>query len=344
MSGLGYIVGTNMGCSISKDAVNQSILIMGESGAGKSEAAEKIARQRAKTGKKTLLLDYGGAHKGMVLDDKNYFLIKVKEAGIPLPLFERFSSVDGGDEEEADVCEAVVDAFSQVAKLGYGGRYLLEKACQEAMMMRETYDDDMKCLYDAVSLLEEDEKRLLMAKFHNLFLRVKFHKKMDLWRPGKVSVVDFSGYPKSMQLILTQLVLSVLWRYYQIYGHQMEEGTMIMLDEFQNLPLKDGFVLTQILREGRKFNLSLLLATQTIFTFDVATRTILQQPGTKLYFRPVESELKKIAKQFPDIGVADAEKLLQNLKIGECLACGEFEIAGRSKLKTLKVSFREKWE
>lgn len=100
--------------------------------------------------------------------------------------------------------------------------------------------------------------------------------------------------------------------------------------------------MAQILREGRKFNLSLLLATQTLFTFNTDKRLLLQQPATKLYFKPVESELKKIAKQFPDIDPKDAERLLQGLRIGECLATGEFEIAGRSEFRTLKVSFREK--
>ncbi len=342
MSGAGYIEGTDIMIDISEEAVNQSILITGDSGSGKTVAMKRIEVERAKAGQNVLAINYGGTHEDILSDDSHYHVIKAKREGIPIPLLEPFSSEDGGKEEDADVCEAITDVFSQTEGLGFNGRYLLEEACQNAIELRETYDDDMECLRDGILLLEEGEAEYLMAKFRKIFKRARFHKILDLWRPGKVTVIDLSGYPRPTQLTITQLILSALWRNHQIYGQRMGTGTMIALDEFQNLPLKDGSILAQILREGRKFNLSLLLATQTLFTFDTTKRIVLQQPGTKLYFKPVETELKKIAKQFPDMAAADAERLLQGLGVGECLACGEFVIAGASKLRTLKVTFREK--
>lgn len=342
MSGAGYIEGTDMKLNISANAVNQSILITGDSGTGKTSAMKKIETERANMGQKVLAFNYNGTHEDILSNASDYYSINVKEEGMPTPLFEHFSSTSGGTEEDADVCEAIADALSQTVKLGYKGRFWLEESCRNAIGMRDIYDDDMKCLHDGIVQLEEDGHMYLMAKFRSIFKRVKFHQVLDLWRDGKVTVVNLSGYPQPTQILLTQLVLSVLWRYHRIYGQQMSAGTMVALDEFQNLPLKDDSILTQILREGRKFHLSLLLATQTLFTFEVARRIILQQPGTKLYFKPVEAEQRKIAKQFPDIAAEDAKRLLQGLEVGECLACGEFEIAGRSKLRTLKVNFRER--
>lgn len=339
MSGFLHITDKNFILPISKQAVNQSIEITGESGKGKSTALKIIAVEKAKEGQNVLAFNFGGTFEDVLYDDRNYHLIKVKKEGIPVPLLECFDSPCGGREDEADVSEAIAEAFSEVAPIGYMAKYLLETACQKAIRMRGAYSDDMKCLFDAIISQEDDEKKILLAKYSNVLTRVKFKQNFDLWEPKKVSVLDFSGYPLKMQLLLTQLILSVFWRWYRIFGQQMEGGTMLVLDEFQNLPLKDDSILTQILREGRKFKLSLLLATQTIFSFDVAKRIILQQPGTKLYFKPVESEVKKIAKLFPDINAADAERLLQTLKIGECLACGEFEIAGSTKFRTLKLSF-----
>lgn len=336
MNEAGYISGTNLELKISENATNQSVLITGGSGNGKTVAMNKIAIKRGKKGQNILMFNYGGIHE-KILCDEWYNVIKAKRDGIPIQMFEHFSSEYGGTEEDADVSEAVADVFSQVTKLGCDGRYSLEKACQKAIELRETCEDDMKCLYDGILLLKEDERKYLMAKYRSIFIRVKFHKRFELWRDEKATVIDLSGYPQSIQLILTQLVLSVLWRYHQVYGQQMITGTTVVLDEFHNFPLQDGSVITQILREGRKFNLSLLLATQTLSTYDAAKRTILQQPATRLYFKPVESELKRIAKQFPDIEAEYAERLLQNLRIGECLACGEFEIGGISKRRSMKA-------
>lgn len=337
-----YISGTKTEPKISERAANQSVIEVGASGNGKTEAAKWFSCKMNEKGWKVLVFNYHGTHEKILSDDQIYNVIKVKKEGIPIPLFERYSSQHGGIEEDADVCEAIVEAFSQVVKLGYAARYLLGQVCQNAIRTRNLYVDDMECLYNAILSIEDDGKLLLLSKYQNVLTRVKFGKQFDLWKQGKISVLDFSGYSSTTQIILTQLVMSILWRQHQIFGQQMTSETVLVLDEFQNLPLGDHSILAQILREGRKFKLSLLLATQSLFTFDTSKRLLLQQPATKLYFKPVEAELKRIAKQFPDIDPADAERLLQGLRIGECLATGEFEIAGTSRTRTLKVTFREK--
>ena len=68
-------------------------------------------------------------------------------------------------------------------------------------------------------------------------------------------------------------------------------------------------------------------------------RAVLQQPATKLYFKPVESDLRRIANAFPDIDSTEARSILQNLQIGECLASGEFQIGCKKQARTLKIRF-----
>ena len=165
------------------------------------------------------------------------------------------------------------------------------------------------------------------------------HTEADLWTKGKVTILDFSGYTQWSQILIAQLVLSILWRQYRVNGQQEQEGTWVVVDEFQNFPLKEDSVLTQILREGRKFKLSLILATQTLAGFDVNQRAVLQQPATKLYFKPAESDLRRIANGFPDMDSKEASIILQNLRIGECLASGEFQIGCQNQARTLKIRF-----
>ena len=136
------------------------------------------------------------------------------------------------------------------------------------------------------------------------------------------------------------MVIAILWRQHRINGKQAEEPVWLVCDEFQSLNLKEGSVLTQILREGRKFKLSLLMATQTLSSFDVGCRAILQQAGTKLYFRPSESDVRKVSKDIPGIQQEKVQQLLHGLTVGECVAIGEFLIGTLSVEMVLKLSFR----
>lgn len=341
MTKLGQIVDLDYPIFISDSASNQSILLEGESGNGKSTAMACIAKGICKAGNRVLAFNVNGALEKVLTDNENFHVVKVKREGIPLPLLECFCFSDVAREDQDDVAEAVAEAFSQVGRMGYLQRYLLEKAVRNAVILRENEGDDMRCLLNAINALEENTGDILVAKYGTLLRRVRFGAEADLWKNGKVTILDFSGYPQSTQILIAQLVLSIIWRKYRFSGQQGQEGVWVVVDEFQNFPLKEDSVLTQILREGRKFRLSLILATQTLSNFDIGQRAILQQPATKLYFKPVESDLKRIANGVPDINPKDARTILQNLHIGECLASGEFMIGKDKQSRTIKIHFTQ---
>ena len=114
----------------------------------------------------------------------------------------------------------------------------------------------------------------------------------------------------------------------------------MVLDEFQNLSLKHDSILFQILREGRKFNLYLLLATQTLAGFDNGQRAVLQQAATQLYFQPAVHEINMVSRLIIGMETEMAKKLLEKLQVGECLAVGRFMIGENSIDRPLKMSFR----
>lgn len=319
--------------TLSKESANLDFLFIGQKGSGKTMAMESIERDLAKAGIHVLILNYGGTHDNVLFDKEFYRVVRVKKEGIPIPILSCFSNA----EEDADVCEAVVEVFHQMNSMGYVHQSLMMEACERARKMRSTYADDMKCIHDAITAI--DEESTLLPKYRNIFTRVKFSQTFDLWHPRKATVLDLAGYSQTMQIWISQLVISLLWRYHRACGQKMDVGTWIVLDEFQNLPLQDSSLVAQILREGRKYKLSLILATQTLSSFNTAKRAMLQQPGTKLYFRPVESDLRRIAKGFPDMDPADARSILEELRVGECLASGEFKIGHETRLRTLKIKF-----
>ena len=326
---------------IAETAHNQHILIEGDSGSGKTTAIRQIVKNLCMEGNRVLALNVNGSF-GDVTDKSGCFsVIYAKKDGIPLSFLECLNMPDGTREDLDDVAEAVVEVFSQAGRMGYVQRYLLSQAAKKAVMLRESCADDMCCLKKGLSGMEDDKGKALLAKFAPLLGRVRFQKETGLWTKGRAVVLDLSGYPQWVQLLIAQLVMSILWRQSRAEGQHGSNATWLVVDEFQNYSLKQDSVLEQILREGRKFKFSLILATQSLAAFDMKKRAILQQPATKLYFRPVESDLRRIANGFPDMSPADARTILQGLKVGECLASGEFAIGRETVNRTLKVTFFE---
>lgn len=326
---------------IADTAHNQHILIEGGSGEGKSTAVKQIAENICRTGNRVLVLNVNGSF-GETSDENGCFpVIRAKRDGIPLSFLECLDMSDGTREDPDDVAEAVVEVFSQAERMGYVQKYLLSQAAKEAVMLRANCSDDMCCLKKALSDMEDDEGKVLLAKFASFLGRVCFKKEAGLWAKGRAVVLDLSGYQQRVQIVIAQLIMSILWRQSRADGQRGSNATWLVVDEFQNFSLRQDSVLTQILREGRKFKLSLILATQTLAGFDVKQRTVLQQPATKLYFRPVESDIRRIANGFPDMNPADARAILKGLQVGECLASGEFAIGGETRLRTLKMYFHK---
>lgn len=324
---------------IADTAHNQHILAEGGSGSGKTTALRQIAENICKEGKRALVLNINGSF-GESSDENGCFaLIHAKKDDIPLSFLECLDMSDGMREDPDDIAEAVVEVFSKAGQMGYAQRYLLSQAAKEAVMLRENCSDDMCCLKKALLSMEDDGGKALLAKFAPLLEHVRFQKETDLWAKSRAVILDLSGYQQWVQILIAQLVLSIVWRQSRAEGQHGSNRTWLVVDEFQNFPMKEDSVLTQILREGRKFKLSLILATQTLAGFDVKQRAVLQQPAAKLYFKPVESDIRRIANGFSDMNPADARAILQGLKVGECLASGEFTIGRETRLRTLKLQF-----
>ena len=99
----------------------------------------------------------------------------------------------------------------------------------------------------------------------------------------------------------------------------------MVLDEVQNLDHREESPLAQLLREGRKFGFSLILATQIMSNLEKDERDRLFNAAHKLFFRPADTEIKKyaeIAAIFTDEKVDAWIKKLAALKKGECYSLG----------------------
>jgi len=120
----------------------------------------------------------------------------------------------------------------------------------------------------------------------------------------------------------------ILW---DLYAYACNKGTKhnplpVVLDEVQNLDHRLDSPLGKMLTEGRKYGLSLILATQTLSNLKKDEQDRLFQAAHKLFFAPAETEIKKYA-EILEITVKNSTRqqwvdVLSSLKKGQCLSVG----------------------
>ncbi|TOH91483.1 ATP-binding protein, partial [Vibrio parahaemolyticus] len=150
-------------------------------------------------------------------------------------------------------------------------------------------------------------------------LRTPFH-----W----VHILQLATLSRDIQKIVTEFALWDLWDYVQNTGNK-DRPIPVVLDEIQNLDHSDDSPIDKMLREGRKFGLSLILATQTTSQFNQEQRDRLFQAGHKLFFKPASTEVERfaniLAQSTPTINKAEWMRRLNKLEKGQCWSLGPVE-------------------
>ena len=141
---------------------------------------------------------------------------------------------------------------------------------------------------------------------------------------SRVHILQLAGFSKDACRLMTEFSLFDLYSFHRTRGSS-RNPRVIVLDEIQNLDHRLESPLGKFLTEGRKFGISLVLATQTLSNLLPDQRDRLFQAGHKLFFRPAETEIKSYAA----ILAASSEhkqnvwvKRLSELKKGECWSLG----------------------
>jgi len=140
-----------------------------------------------------------------------------------------------------------------------------------------------------------------------------------------VHVLQLKGLAREIQKMVTEFALWDLWDYVQNTGSK-NRPIPIVLDEIQNLDHSSDSPIDKMLREGRKFGLSLILATQTTSQFNQEQRDRLFQAGHKLFFKPATTEINRFAQLLSQsttsISKADWGRRLASLEKGQCWSLG----------------------
>jgi Helicase HerA, central domain len=267
---------------------NPHVLILGESGSGKTYTASRLVLELARAHLPSIVFDYG---QGFSLqhappafrDDVRTIELHLNRDGIAINPLEIFPVDTHGP---ATVAQRVADTFARVyPRLGVQQHALLRRAVLELLADAGIVVDDTRTWKQSPPPFRDLEDKIndyaasgdagtrraaASAGPHvsTLFFFNTFRKTghtlswSDLISHGnEVWILQLGGLEASVERAVTEFLLWSLIRYFEVLG----PGPLrcfVVLDEAHKLAFGPGSPVEKILREGRKFGLAAVLASQ----------------------------------------------------------------------------------
>jgi hypothetical protein len=130
---------------------------------------------------------------------------------------------------------------------------------------------------------------------------------------GKGLVIDLHGYKNEKVLrAASSFILRKIYREMFLWAQDSTLKIAVVIDEAHRFA-KDK-TLPKLMKEGRKYGVSCLVASQNISDFD---KEVSGNSGTKIVFRTNFPESKKVAETVRGAGKNDLSKLIEQLNVGE---------------------------
>lgn len=329
---------------------NRHLLISGKSGQGKTYFMQCLLLELSKLGISSIVIDYteGFLPNQLEPEFKKYLGDKLIQKVVyrdkfPINPFKKNERDIGGitlPENNTDVAERIKSVFSAVySTLGIQQLNVIYEATLNGL---EKYGDNMS-LQHLKEFLEMDSSnyaKTALSQIRPLIDRNPFSSTstMDwseiLKEEGRVFIIQLTGFPRDVQLIITEFILWDLWNYSIRTGNK-NKPIPVLLDEAQNLDHTEKSPSAKILTEGRKFGWSGWYATQFIksqLNNDEIAR--LQNAAQKIFFAQPEQEIAYVASSLtsdPD-NKRHIESKLALLKKGQCIVYGPNKMENSNKL------------
>lgn len=330
------MLGKNL-CSISDTATNRSILITGISGSGKTCRLQQIELDAVQNGYIVIVLDTSCSHDSNqiynpIRSDYETLCkrISASQDGID---FDLFSSSSFSHQQTSRIINDVTQVIANSSNLGQRQTKILRKAVATAYNNYTPGKNEIQLIGDNLINLECDGE--------DLYNRLWVLFQCDALRPckyqfeqGKINIITISDFDPATQKIIAEMFLSSVWNNRRTISSD-NTNLIIVLDECQRLYLGSNSVTCQILREGRKYGINLILATQSLSIFPKSTVSMLEQAGTKLYFQPAQSDVRRIAKSLEQAYGVNWQQTLSRLRRGESVTDGILQIGTLTTRRSL---------
>ena len=322
---------------------NQHLLIWGQSGQGKTFCCCRLMEEMMQENKKILLLDYSGSFTTEELVKNQFkYLDRIKFFSLQEKPFYWLTQLD----DITILKEDLKDALISILEVGsYYQKKMFRVAMYkffeefkywsiprflevvERMMIQkrseESAQDDAKNLERILSRLAPFDS------LNHFFIGIEpqnVHKVEPL-----LTIIQISFLPEQQRRFVMMLLSDLIWK--ETQRKQAEKRCDVMIfDEFQKISVKPDSSLSQILREGRKYDIAAILSSQFISAYTQEEISTLMQAGNVLIFKPTENDIrfsaKVIAPQEPQIW----QKVLSNLKVGQAVLKGHYQLRPEGKI------------
>jgi hypothetical protein len=329
------------------ELANRHLVVLGGSGQGKTYLLQKLL----------MLLAKANGRSNIIVDFKPSFLNKdvepaFKKSGIenhyianePLninPFARGETVIDEGltvKDSEYDVAGRVTSVFMSVfGSMGEQQQSTLTRAIESGI---NQYGDMFN-----FSLLSQELKRveieyldngsekeieyykggqLIANKIEPLVRQNPFESGVLGWEEmysGVANqVMQLHGIDDTIKKIVADFILWDLYRYLN-FNSTKQTSHVICVDECQNIKFNERSPAFKILKEGRQFGMSLILATQDLVKFTNDERAALSQAGTMIMFQPPESAKRDFAKILESRSTESIKywmSQLSDLRKGQC--------------------------
>lgn len=341
-------VGKRMVSIHTEDLANGHIVGFGLSGYGKTNQFKNLIVQEARN-QVVVIPDTSDSFDCFIgLDEVKVTVIDIYEEGIGL---EPFATV-WFDEDHQEKCAGAANRVATVMQsiYGLGGTQysFLYKAIKTAIMADGDTNARWNTVLNTLRAIEDESARKLCVKLEYLIDLEIFSDRKDFlpdsFCGSGIILIKMRHFSALEKRLILELLLWEIWRIFQ-ENHGDGQQVTLMLDECQTLNFSEVSPISKILTEGRKFGIRCWLATQFLKgNFNPAAISRLEQSAVRLYFRPVESDIRHI---LDVLGSKDkkvwAEKL-RRLEIGEFVLSGYFRLGGLGKANDPIIVKAEKFK
>jgi DNA phosphorothioation-dependent restriction protein DptH len=294
---------------------NPHLMIMGESGSGKTYAAQCLVAELCQMGIPSILFDYGQSFELDSLD-KSFVRFTtpaehlIGEEGLALNPLEIFQKDIHGPNA---VATRLSDVFDSVYRIGDIQRTVLIDAILQAFEANGIHPSDrttwtgppptLATLENTLEQLATDKgypnyknATGVAARLKTFFMLNSFRVDGPPWswekfindKAQKVHILQFRGLEGKTQRVVVELLLWHLFFFLKSHG-QSHLRMYCVLDEAHHLSFRDGGPVDSLLREARKFGLGLIFASQQPEDFSPAA---FSNSASKLVFQTSDPTLK----------------------------------------------------
>jgi hypothetical protein len=310
--------------------------ILGITGQGKSVTTRHIVNSFSQEGLPAIILDLHGDMAASPPTGAK--VIDAKEAGLgfsPFQLSGYFpADINDSAFEIAEIVGYVCDlgeiqtmhvyrGMSQAYKnLGW-----VDGQVGERLPTMTEFADAVEAV-EAGARGKNARERLMPFTDFGLF-RDNDDKAFDPTGGGNGLVIDLHGFKNEKVLrAASSFILRKIYREMFLWPQDSTLKIAVVLDEAHRFA-KDK-TLPKLMKEGRKYGVSCLVASQSISDFD---KEVTGNAGTKIVFRTNFPESKKVAESVRGAGKNDLSKIIEQLNVGEAfVATPDHPVARKTRM------------